>query len=201
MATERTYLSYLRFSILVVGFGLGLKKIELVVKMMNKADLAEFLRSGAGALAVIGTLVAALGVFSFYKTMNYIRCGEQVDAKEVVDPRIYMAAERTFLAWIRTAISITVFGFVIEKFEFFLVQLDRILHISTKVHHERLFSIGAFIIGIGVITLVLGTANFYRTINQVDQGYYRTNVWLYKVYGLIIFVTCLTLAFYILEII
>ncbi|RUM32916.1 MAG: hypothetical protein DSY42_00150, partial [Aquifex sp.] len=105
------------------------------------------------------------------------------------------------LAWVRTAISITVFGFVIEKFEFFLIQLDKMLHLSDKVHHERLFSIGAFIIIIGVITLILGTTNFYRTIGQVDSGFYRTNVWLYKLYGGIIFLTCLTLAFYILEII
>lgn len=201
MSTERTYLSQLRFSILVISFALGLTKIEWVAKMMNKGDIAEFLRTGAGALAVIATLVAAVGLFSFYKTMSYLKCGEQVDAKEVVDPRIYMAAERTFLAWIRTAIAITVFGFVIEKFEFFLVQLDRILHISTRVHHEKLFSIGAFIIGIGVLTLVLGTANFYRTISQIDRGFYRTNVWLYKAYGLVIFITCLTLAFYILELI
>lgn len=36
------------------------------------------------------------------------------------DPRLYMAAERTFLAWIRTSISLITFGFVLEKFDYFL---------------------------------------------------------------------------------
>jgi uncharacterized membrane protein YidH (DUF202 family) len=42
--------------------------------------------------------------------------GVELNLKEVVDPRIYMAGERTFLSWIRTAIGLIVFGFVIEKF-------------------------------------------------------------------------------------
>ena len=32
------------------------------------------------------------------------------------DPRVYLAAERTFLAWIRTSVSLMGFGFVIARF-------------------------------------------------------------------------------------
>ena len=32
------------------------------------------------------------------------------------DPRIYMAAERTFLAWIRTGLALMAFGFVVACF-------------------------------------------------------------------------------------
>jgi putative membrane protein len=39
------------------------------------------------------------------------------------DPRIYMAAERTFLAWIRTGIALMAFGFVVARFGVFLREI------------------------------------------------------------------------------
>ena len=36
------------------------------------------------------------------------------------DPRVYFAAERTLLAWLRTGITIMAFGFVIARFGLFL---------------------------------------------------------------------------------
>ncbi|WP_457601289.1 DUF202 domain-containing protein [Hydrogenivirga sp.] len=198
---ERTFLSSLKFSVYIVGAGITVSKIEFVAKAFGKPELAAFLREVANMLAFVGTFVAGLGIFSFFRTVNHMNKVEPVDKKEVIDPRIYMAAERTFLAWVRTAISITIFGFVIEKFEFFLMQLSKALNWNFHARHESLMSIGMFVIVIGVVTLVLGTANFYRTVYKIDTGYYRTNVWLYKVYGIIIFFTCLILAIDILKII
>jgi putative membrane protein len=37
-------------------------------------------------------------------------------ATPVDDPRVYLAAERTFLAWVRTSVSLMGFGFVIARF-------------------------------------------------------------------------------------
>ena len=37
-------------------------------------------------------------------------------ARKVDDPRVYLAAERTFLAWVRTSISLIGFGFLIARF-------------------------------------------------------------------------------------
>jgi putative membrane protein len=36
------------------------------------------------------------------------------------DPRVYLAAERTLLAWIRTGLTIMGFGFVVARFGLFL---------------------------------------------------------------------------------
>lgn len=43
------------------------------------------------------------------------------------DPRVYFAAERTFLAWIRTGLALMGFGFVVARFGIFLqgLVLDR----------------------------------------------------------------------------
>ena len=37
-------------------------------------------------------------------------------SRPIDDPRVYLAAERTFLAWIRTSVSLMGFGFVIARF-------------------------------------------------------------------------------------
>jgi putative membrane protein len=39
------------------------------------------------------------------------------------DPRIYFAAERTMLAWIRTGIAMMGFGFVVARFGLFLREI------------------------------------------------------------------------------
>jgi putative membrane protein len=38
----------------------------------------------------------------------------------VDDPRVYLAAERTFLAWERTSVALMGFGFLIARFAFWL---------------------------------------------------------------------------------
>jgi putative membrane protein len=39
------------------------------------------------------------------------------------DPRVYFAAQRTFLAWIRTGLALMGFGFVVARFGLFLREL------------------------------------------------------------------------------
>ena len=40
------------------------------------------------------------------------------------DPRLYLAAERTFLAWIRTGVALMGLGFVVARFGLFLRELE-----------------------------------------------------------------------------
>ena len=162
------------------SFAVFLRKLEILADITQKIHVSVFLGTVAIVLSIVGTFLIIAGILTFYFDIRYIEGGIEVSPKEVTDPRIYMAAERTFLAWVRTSIALIVFGFVIEKFEFFLEQLEKVFNISLKGDHRALASVGVFIIFIGLFTLILGAINFYRTIKQVDVGYYRTNTWLYS---------------------
>jgi putative membrane protein len=44
--------------------------------------------------------------------------------RPVEDPRVYLAAERTFLAWIRTSLALMGFGFLIARFAFLVREAE-----------------------------------------------------------------------------
>src|SRR5271163_3137102 len=76
------------------------------------------------------------------------------------DPRVLFAAERTLLAWQRTAIALMGFGFVVERFGLFL-QL--VAHQSVS-NSQRGFSLAA-----GVLLLLLGAAVALISARQFRQ--------------------------------
>jgi len=64
-----------------------------------------------------------------------------------VDPRVYFAAERTMLAWLRTGLTIMAFGFVIARFGLFL----RILAVQVPAASPHAQSNISGILGISLV--------------------------------------------------
>ena len=75
------------------------------------------------------------------------------------DPRVFFAAERTLLAWVRTGLTIMAFGFVVARFGLFLRLLATqqpgvVDHVD--VHHDVSNVVGILLVVVGIACFVLG---------------------------------------------
>lgn len=86
------------------------------------------------------------------------------------DPRVYFAAERTLLAWIRTGIALMGFGFVVARFGLFL----RELRISAGGVPARSTGVslwaGTALVLIGVVVDVLSSVRYMRIVRDLNEG-------------------------------
>jgi putative membrane protein len=86
------------------------------------------------------------------------------------DPRVYFAAERTFLAWVRTGIAIMGFGFVVARFGLFLREL-RTAQSQTEQQNPRLsLWIGIAMLVIGVAVNISAAVRQGRLVERLKQG-------------------------------
>ena len=82
----------------------------------------------------------------------------------------HAANERTFLAWVRTAIAVMAFGFVIERFDLFLRATVPQAALKQLAPHGGKFAnaAGLTFIAIGVIMVVISGLRFVRTTKAID---------------------------------
>jgi putative membrane protein len=86
------------------------------------------------------------------------------------DPRVYMAAERTFLAWIRTGLGLMGVGFAVARFGLFLRQMA-----TTEAHapaHATGLSVwsGVALVTLGVIVNVSATRRHFQIVRELSSG-------------------------------
>jgi putative membrane protein len=83
----------------------------------------------------------------------------------------HSANERTYLAWIRTAIAIMAFGFLIEKFDIFIAQMRKVSpdgkHLETSLPVELA---GLGILCVGIFMIACATIRFYMNKKNIESG-------------------------------
>jgi putative membrane protein len=82
------------------------------------------------------------------------------------DPRVYFAAERTMLAWLRTGIAVMAFGFVVARFGLFLRLLRA--QAGAEVDHGVSPYLGAALVGLGVVATAGGALRYRRFVATSD---------------------------------
>jgi putative membrane protein len=86
------------------------------------------------------------------------------------DPRVWLAAERTFLAWIRTGIALMGFGFVVARFGLFLRELAAAHQIVSRRTTGLSLWLGTALLIIGMAVNLGATMQHIRLINRLARG-------------------------------
>ena len=96
--------------------------------------------------------------------------GEHEPHAQQTDPRFFLAAERTFLAWIRTGLSLMGFGFVVARFGIFLKEVQ-------VTNHESITKPTGFSVGFGTTLVLIGVWmnsvaawQHIRTVRKIRNG-------------------------------
>jgi putative membrane protein len=86
------------------------------------------------------------------------------------DPRVYLAAERTFLAWIRTGLGLIGIGFAVSRFGLFFRQLSASeLHQPTHATGLSVWS-GVTLVGLGVVVILSSVLRHFQLVRQLKSG-------------------------------
>ena len=77
--------------------------------------------------------------------------------------RTVLAADRTLLAWVRTAVSLISFGFTIFK----LLQYVQQENIASLVKPQTPRNIGIFMILVGIVPLLMAMVQYRHTLKRL----------------------------------
>jgi putative membrane protein len=83
---------------------------------------------------------------------------------EQSDPRVYFAAERTLLAWLRSGITVIGLGFVVARFGLFL----RVMQNARANANLMSTIIGVALVLLGAVAIAAGAIQHVRFCRRLD---------------------------------
>ena len=101
---------------------------------------------------------------------RYNRHMDSTDHGAERDPRVYFAAERTFLAWIRTGLGLIGVGFAVSRFGLFLRE------ITASPSHPAVRSTGlstwsgVALVSLGVVVILSSVLRHVQLVRQLRAG-------------------------------
>lgn len=103
---------------------------------------------------------------------------EQKGQEKLLNRRVHMANERTFLAWVRTGIGIMAFGFVVEKFALFMREMSFLLGKPTlgealPSSHGYSAILGIFLVGLGALMVLFAFIRFKKVERQIEEDTWK----------------------------
>jgi putative membrane protein len=96
---------------------------------------------------------------------------DQTDRQDIpLDPRVYFAAERTLLAWVRTGLAMMGFGFVVARFGLFLRELAGVPGMMPYRHTGFSLGVGTTLIILGVVVNLAASVKHWLTVRRLERG-------------------------------
>jgi len=87
-----------------------------------------------------------------------------------MNPSDLLAAERTYLAWLRTGLALMGFGFVVARFGLFLREIQLVQHLPPQAHSGLSLWFGIALVAMGVLMEIAATVRHLKLVRQLQSG-------------------------------
>jgi putative membrane protein len=97
-------------------------------------------------------------------------------SRPIDDPRVYLAAERTFLSWVRTSVSLMGFGFLIARFALLIREYDFAAPKTIHARPQISTWLGFGMVCVGVIVCLTAAVRHREYVRALRQGVANPNL-------------------------
>lgn len=92
--------------------------------------------------------------------------------------RVFWAAERTLLAWMRTGVALMGFGFIVARFGLFLRETAAFRGMPASDSPVLSLWFGAALIAMGVVIHAVSAAQHFQFLRRFNVGVSHRSAWL-----------------------